>query len=382
MSSVSEIVGLEFEDPAGDRLRFEWLADELESFEPDPHAEQPVWRLGGELDWDEIEVFRVISARLGDGRLLALVGLRPPGAQGHDDELVVSALGTTESFDQMQETLLSTEYDGDGRPRRIGLELYPSEDSIPIRVAGEASDYGFFDTNGVRRTCAALRLRSAGASRRRRARRAARDVRRSPIKAVISDFGGVLTTPLMNSFAAFQDRTGISPESLGRGDADDRRARRQSPPVRAGDRPDHRGPLPQRRRGGARAGARPPARDAQLQGDLLRGAGAERADDLPHARDPARTGHRMALLTNNVREWEHLWRSMLPVDEIFELVIDSGFVGMRKPDPGIYELTVARLSGINPDDCLFVDDLLGERRSGAGDRDGRRPLPRQRAGDR
>ena len=66
----------------------------------------------------------------------------------------------------------------------------------------------------------------------------------------------------------------------------------------------------------------------------------------------------MALLTNNVREWEHLWRSMLPVDEIFELVIDSGFVGMRKPDPGIYELTVARLSGINPDDCLFVDDLL------------------------
>ncbi len=164
MSSVSEIVGLEFEDPAGDRLRFEWLADELESFEPDPRAEQPVWRLGGELDWDEIEVFRVISARLGDGRLLALVGLRPPGAQGHDDELVVSALGTTQSFAQMQETLLSTEYDGEGRPRRIGLELYPSEDSIPIRVAGEASDYGFFDTNGVRRTCAALRLRSVGAS--------------------------------------------------------------------------------------------------------------------------------------------------------------------------------------------------------------------------
>jgi putative hydrolase of the HAD superfamily len=75
-------------------------------------------------------------------------------------------------------------------------------------------------------------------------------------------------------------------------------------------------------------------------------------------REIRREGHRMALLTNNVREWEHLWRSMLPVDEIFELVIDSGFVGMRKPDPGIYELTVARLSGINPDDCLFVDDLL------------------------
>jgi hypothetical protein len=34
------------------------------------------------------------------------------------------------------------------------------------------------------------------------------------IKAVISDFGGVLTTPLMLSFAAFQDRSGIPAEAL------------------------------------------------------------------------------------------------------------------------------------------------------------------------
>ena len=26
----------------------------------------------------------------------------------------------------------------------------------------------------------------------------------------------------------------------------------------------------------------------------------------------------MAILTNNVREWEELWRSKLPLDEIFE----------------------------------------------------------------
>ena len=38
-------------------------------------------------------------------------------------------------------------------------------------------------------------------------------------------------------------------------------------------------------------------------------------------------GLRMAMLTNNVREWEPLWRPMLPVDEIFETVVDSGFVG-------------------------------------------------------
>jgi putative hydrolase of the HAD superfamily len=67
-------------------------------------------------------------------------------------------------------------------------------------------------------------------------------------------------------------------------------------------------------------------------------------------------GHRMALLTNNVREWEPLWRSMLPVDEIFELVVDSAFVGCRKPDPEIYEITLDRL-GLAASSCLFVDDV-------------------------
>ncbi len=68
-------------------------------------------------------------------------------------------------------------------------------------------------------------------------------------------------------------------------------------------------------------------------------------------------GFRMALLTNNVKEWEPLWRPFLPVDEIFEAVVDSGFVGMRKPDPAIYELTLERLDGIEASDCLFVDDM-------------------------
>ena len=64
----------------------------------------------------------------------------------------------------------------------------------------------------------------------------------------------------------------------------------------------------------------------------------------------------MALLTNNVREWEPRWRAMLPVDEIFSVVVDSGFVGMRKPERGIYELTVERL-GVPAAECLFLDDI-------------------------
>jgi putative hydrolase of the HAD superfamily len=67
-------------------------------------------------------------------------------------------------------------------------------------------------------------------------------------------------------------------------------------------------------------------------------------------------GRRLALLTNNVREWEPRWRAMLPVDDIFELVVDSAFVGMRKPDPAIYALTLDRF-GLSGEECVFVDDL-------------------------
>jgi putative hydrolase of the HAD superfamily len=73
-------------------------------------------------------------------------------------------------------------------------------------------------------------------------------------------------------------------------------------------------------------------------------------------REAKRSGHHMGLLTNNVREWEPLWRTMLPVDEIFEVVVDSGFVGMRKPDRQIYDLTLERLGAPSPEECLFIDD--------------------------
>ncbi len=77
---------------------------------------------------------------------------------------------------------------------------------------------------------------------------------------------------------------------------------------------------------------------------------------VEYLRGVGQRGLRMAILTNNVREWEPRWRAMLPVDEIFDLVVDSAFVGMRKPDPAIYELTCERL-GVPPEACLFIDDF-------------------------
>jgi putative hydrolase of the HAD superfamily len=76
---------------------------------------------------------------------------------------------------------------------------------------------------------------------------------------------------------------------------------------------------------------------------------------LDRMRELRARGYRMALLTNNVREWQPLWRPVLPIDEIFEVLVDSGFVGIRKPDAEIYELTLERL-GLPAEACLFVDD--------------------------
>ena len=67
-------------------------------------------------------------------------------------------------------------------------------------------------------------------------------------------------------------------------------------------------------------------------------------------------GYRTALLTNNAREWEPMWRTHIPVDELFDVVVDSSAVGLRKPDPAIYRLTCERL-GLEPEACIFVDDL-------------------------
>jgi putative hydrolase of the HAD superfamily len=173
---------------------------------------------------------------------------------------------------------------------------------------------------------------------------------------VISDFGGVLTTPLLNSFAAFQDRTGIAPESLGRA--------MQAVAERDGVHPLYEletGRLTEADFLARMATALEPELGHRPEMHRFREIYFDALDPnepmIELMRECKRSGRRMALLTNNVREWEPLWRSMLPVDEIFELVVDSGFVGMRKPDAAIYHLTVARLSGVKAEECLFVDDI-------------------------
>lgn len=70
-------------------------------------------------------------------------------------------------------------------------------------------------------------------------------------------------------------------------------------------------------------------------------------------------GYRTAIVTNNVREASAGWRALFPVDELFEVVVDSCEVGVRKPDPAIFAIALERLGGIAPDRAVFLDDAPG-----------------------
>ncbi|MDG1198604.1 MAG: HAD family phosphatase [Actinomycetota bacterium] len=67
-------------------------------------------------------------------------------------------------------------------------------------------------------------------------------------------------------------------------------------------------------------------------------------------------GLRVSILTNNVVEWSE-WRSVVPIEN-FEDVVDSCEVGIRKPDPEIFQLACRRLL-LPADSCLFLDDHPG-----------------------
>ncbi|HEX5712478.1 MAG TPA: HAD family phosphatase [Solirubrobacterales bacterium] len=175
------------------------------------------------------------------------------------------------------------------------------------------------------------------------------------IEAIVSDFGGVLTTPLLSSFMAVQDEIGIEPAQFGQA-------------LRAVSEEDGVNPLFAMERGEITeaafldrltdgleplAGHRPHLHRFR---EIYLSALHPNEEMIALMRELQASGLRMAMLTNNVREWEPVWRAMLPVDEIFETVVDSAFVACRKPEPQIYEITLERLA-LPAEACLFVDDI-------------------------
>ena len=176
------------------------------------------------------------------------------------------------------------------------------------------------------------------------------------IEAVLFDFGGVFLDSPFAAVRAFGERAGIPDDGVlelvfGRYDADT-------------DHPWHRLERGEIDLASARqeildlsaaAGHRVDLFDAFAE--LVR-AGI-RDEMVAVAREVRDAGLKSAIVTNNVREFGESWRAMLPVAELFDVIVDSHEIGMRKPDPRIFEHALERLGGVDPGRAVFLDDFEG-----------------------
>ncbi len=78
-------------------------------------------------------------------------------------------------------------------------------------------------------------------------------------------------------------------------------------------------------------------------------------DNLSLARELKENGTRLFALTNWSADTFHAV-SNYPILELFEGVLVSGTVGLKKPDPRIYKLFLERFS-LSPSQVLFIDDV-------------------------
>lgn len=156
-------------DEAGFELRFEALGppaevgrDAIAASAADLHGYEQLCRVTGTLrcegrrweidclgqrghqwgapDWDRLALARTVALWREDGVGVALACVRPAEAGDHERELINGALLEHGGATAIADPRLSTAFDGDGRQRRAGLELWISEDddALPHRAAGEA----------------------------------------------------------------------------------------------------------------------------------------------------------------------------------------------------------------------------------------------------
>ena len=169
------------------------------------------------------------------------------------------------------------------------------------------------------------------------------------VKAVLWDFGGVLTTSPFDAFARYEAAHGLEPGLI-------RRINATNPDTNAWARFER-----------SEVGV---AEFAALFEAEAAAAGAEidavavmamlRGELRPGMVEAARRCHerlRTALLTNNfVSPDEGTAPLYDEVLHLFDAVVESSKVGYRKPDPRFYEMACEAL-GIEPVEAVFLDDL-------------------------
>ena len=177
------------------------------------------------------------------------------------------------------------------------------------------------------------------------------------LKAVLFDFGGVSTDSHFHAFSAYGAEIGASDKQVSNivfgGYGVD------------GDHPWHqveRGEITLEK---AREDILALGREQGLNVDIwevfmamAENGGGLRQELVDYVRRIRVSGLATGIITNNVVEFRDHWRGMLPVDELFDFVVDSSEVGMRKPNPAIFEKAL-ELGGLSPEQVIFLDDYEG-----------------------
>jgi putative hydrolase of the HAD superfamily len=171
----------------------------------------------------------------------------------------------------------------------------------------------------------------------------------------VIDFGGVLTTSLGEAFRAFCRREGADYEKVraalkqayGDLDADSMVARFEKGLVEKDEFETHLAEL-------LSEDLDRPLDPTDLIARMLEDVRIDEAM-VGAVRAARAAGIRTALLSNS---WgvDYYPRELL--EELFEEIVISGEVGVRKPDADAY-LHTAELLGLRPEECVFVDDHDG-----------------------
>jgi putative hydrolase of the HAD superfamily len=173
-------------------------------------------------------------------------------------------------------------------------------------------------------------------------------------RGLVIDFGGVLTSSLGDAFRSFCEREGVDYERV-----------REALHSAYGDSSDPQslvarfetGRMSQEafERDLAAALSRGLDRPIDARGLIGRMVSDLRPDDemIEAVRMLRQAGVGTALLSNS---WGVEYYPDEVMSEVFDEVVISGRVGLRKPDPEIYRMA-ARGLGIAPEACVFVDDL-------------------------
>jgi putative hydrolase of the HAD superfamily len=165
-------------------------------------------------------------------------------------------------------------------------------------------------------------------------------------KGLILDFGGVVTTDFYGALDAFSERAGLGERAFVR-------ALRESAQGRAALAAVECGQLPQRefeRTMGRLLGTDDNGLLARALADLR-----PRPEVIGLTRRARAQGVRVAALSNSWGTGQYDPYAGWDLDGLFDAVVISDQVGLRKPDPEIFKLTAAKL-GLEPGQCLFVDD--------------------------